>query len=89
MQHYPLYLANEAKETDDKLEITDKYTNSSVYTCSLGNSALITKAFDKAEQALLDSKKMSSWERHEILLDVKDKLEANQDEFAKVLAIVI
>ena len=86
MESYPIILAGEEKETDNKIDIINPYQQQPFASVSYGSESELKEAIDKAEKVFEVTRKIPSYKRAEILLDVVKQIRENQDDLAKTIA---
>lgn len=85
MKDYPLYLANEAVFSKEKLPVTDKYTGKNIAQVSLADLSMMSKAVDAAENARKSMQAMASYERKAILQHCVERLKERSEEFIEII----
>jgi acyl-CoA reductase-like NAD-dependent aldehyde dehydrogenase len=86
-QVYPLYLANEAKQPNADLEVTDKYSGEVAFRCALADSATIEAGIAAAAEAAGPMARMASYERQAVLQHCVERFKARFDELAFALCV--
>jgi acyl-CoA reductase-like NAD-dependent aldehyde dehydrogenase len=84
---YPLYLANEAKQPNADLEVTDKYTGEVAFRCAQADAATIDAGIAAAEQAAEPMARMASYERQAVLQHCVDRFKERFEELAFALCV--
>jgi len=84
---YPLYLANEAKQPNADLEVTDKYTGKLAFRCAQADAATIDAGIAAAEAAAEPMARMASYERQSVLQHCVDRFKERYDELAFALCV--
>lgn len=84
---YPLYLANEAKQPNADLEVTDKYTGKVAFRCAQADAATIDAGIAAAEAAAGPMARMASYERQAVLQHCVDRFTERYDELAFALCV--
>src|SRR3954463_11677287 len=84
---YPLYLANEAKQPNADLEVTDKYTGKVAFRCAQADAATIDAGIAAAAAAAEPMAKLASYERQAVLQHCVDRFKERFDELAMALCI--
>jgi acyl-CoA reductase-like NAD-dependent aldehyde dehydrogenase len=84
---YPLYLANEARQPNADLEVTDKYSGEVAFRCALADAAMIDEAIAAAAQAAGPMARMASYERQAVLQHCVERFRARFDELAHALCV--
>ena len=82
---YPLYLANEAKQLNTDLEVTDKFTGEVVTRVALADAATIDAAIAAAAAAAEPMAQMAAYERQDVLAHCVKRFQERQDELASTL----
>src|SRR5687768_2751183 len=86
-QTYPLYLANEAKQPNTDLEVTDKYTGKVAFRCALADPATIDAGIAAAVEAAEPMARMASYERQAVLQHCVTRFKERYDELAYALCV--
>jgi acyl-CoA reductase-like NAD-dependent aldehyde dehydrogenase len=84
---YPLYLANEAKQPNADLEVTDKYTGEVAFRVALADAATIDAGIAAAAAAAEPMAKMPSYERQNVLMHCVARFKERFDELAFALCV--
>ncbi|HEX9947852.1 MAG TPA: aldehyde dehydrogenase family protein [Allosphingosinicella sp.] len=84
---YPLYLANEAKQPNADLEVTDKYTGEVAFRCAQADAATIDAGIAAAAAAAGPMAKLASYERQAVLQHCVDRFRERYDELAFALCV--
>src|SRR5215210_6516372 len=84
---YPLYLANEAKQPNSDLEVTDKYTGKVAFRVAQADAATIDAGIAAAVEAADPMARMASFERQAVLQHCVDRFKARFDELAFALCV--
>jgi len=84
---YPFFLANQAKFSDDFLEVKNKYSGEVVTQVSLASGEVIDQAIAAAKKAFDVMRRMPAFKRKEILNHCVKRIEERKEELAKVLAV--
>ena len=84
---YPLYLANEAKQPNADLEVTDKYTGEVAFRCAQADAATIDAAIAAAVKAAEPMARMASYERQAVLHHCVDRFKQRFEELAFALCV--
>src|SRR3712207_5426934 len=82
---YPLYLANEAKQPNADLEVTDKYTGQVAFRVAQADAATIDAGIAAAAQPTEPMARMASFERQQVLQHCVDSFQEPFDELAFAL----
>jgi glyceraldehyde-3-phosphate dehydrogenase (NADP+) len=85
MQHYKIYLAGSFVETAQTLDITDPYTGNVFARTYLASAKELETAIQKAEDVKDELKKLSSYKKHEILMQIADEIKNSREHLASVL----
>ncbi|MHA2339316.1 MAG: aldehyde dehydrogenase family protein [Candidatus Hodarchaeales archaeon] len=86
MKHYPIILAGEERETNKKFDVSNPYDQKVFATVGYGDETLLTEAIDKADRIFPITRKIPSYKRAEILLNVVYQLRQNTDDMAETIA---
>ena len=84
---YPLYLANEARQPNADLEVTDKYSGKVAFRCAQADSATIDAGIAAAAEAAGPMARMASFERQSVLQHCVDRFRQRFDELAFALCV--
>jgi acyl-CoA reductase-like NAD-dependent aldehyde dehydrogenase len=84
---YPLYLANEAKQPNADLEVTDKFTGEVAFRVALADAATIDAGIAAAAEAAKPMAAMASYERQEVLNHCVARFRERYDELAFALCV--
>src|SRR3546814_13875215 len=84
---YPLYLANEAKQPNTDLEVTDKYTGKVAFRTALADAGTIDAGIAAAVEAAEPMARMASYERQAVLQHCVDRFKERFDEMAYALCV--
>jgi acyl-CoA reductase-like NAD-dependent aldehyde dehydrogenase len=84
---YPLYLANEAKQPNADLEVTDKYTGEIAFRCAQADAATIDAGIAAAAEAAGPMARMASYERQAVLQHCVERFQSRFDELAFALCV--
>jgi acyl-CoA reductase-like NAD-dependent aldehyde dehydrogenase len=84
---YPLYLANEAKQLNTDLAVTDKFTGKVVTRVALADAATIDAAIAAASATAEPMARMAAYERQDVLAHCVKRFQERQDELAYALCV--
>jgi acyl-CoA reductase-like NAD-dependent aldehyde dehydrogenase len=84
---YPLYLANEAKQPNADLEVTDKYTGKVAFRVAMADAATIDAGIAAAVEAAEPMARMAAYERQAVLQHCVDRFRERFDELAFALCV--
>jgi acyl-CoA reductase-like NAD-dependent aldehyde dehydrogenase len=84
---YPLYLNNEAKQTNSDLEVTDKYSGEVAFRVAQADSATIDAGIAGAVEAAEPMARMASYERQAVLQHCVDRFRQRREELAYALCV--
>ena len=84
---YPLYLANEAKQPNADLEVTDKFTGKIAFRCAIADAATIDAGIAAAVEAAEPMARLASYERQAVLQHCVDRFKERFDELAFALCV--
>src|SRR4051794_3369765 len=84
---YPLYLANEAKQPNTDLAVTDKYTGEVAFRVAMADAATIDAGIAAAVEATGPMARMAAYERQAVLQHCVDRFRARFDELAFALCV--
>ncbi len=86
MENYKIYLAGEFITTDNKLEVTNPYTNEIFAMTYLANNELLNVAIEKGKQAEKVMKQLAPWQKYEILKEITEAILQDKNRLASVLS---
>jgi len=84
---YPLYLANEARQPNADLEVTDKYTGEVAFRVAMADAATIDAAIAAAVEAAEPMARMPAYERQAVLDHCVSRFRERFDELAYALCV--
>ncbi|HEX8642277.1 MAG TPA: aldehyde dehydrogenase family protein [Allosphingosinicella sp.] len=84
---YPLYLANEARQPNSDLEVTDKYTGEVAFRVALADAATIDAGIAAAAEAAEPMARMPAYERQNVLNHCVSRFRERFDELAFALCV--
>src|SRR6476661_7716130 len=84
---YPLYLANEAKQPNADLEVTDKFTGKVAFRVAQADAATIDAGIEAAVEAAEPMARMASYERQAVLQHCVDRFKERFEELAFALCV--
>ena len=84
---YPLYLANEAKQPNTDLAVTDKFTGEIAFRCAQADAATIDAGIAAAVEAAEPMARMASYERQAVLQHCVDRFKERREELAYALCV--
>jgi acyl-CoA reductase-like NAD-dependent aldehyde dehydrogenase len=84
---YPLYLANEAKQPNADLEVTDKYTGKVAFRVAMADAATIDAGIAAAVEAAEPMARMAAYERQAVLQHCADRFRERFGELAFALCV--
>ena len=84
---YPLYLANEARQPNADLEVTNKFTGEIAFRVALADAATIDAGIAAAAEAAEPMAAMASYERQEVLNHCVARFRERYDELAFALCV--
>lgn len=84
---YPYYLANQPRQPNTDLEVTNKYTGEVATRVALADPATLDEAIGRAVEATEPMRRMHAYERQAILRHCAEKFEERSEELALSLCI--
>lgn len=84
---YPLYLANRPETPNQDLEVLDKFTGNRVATVARADEPMIDRAIAAAEQAETAMRRLTPFERKEVLDHCARRFREQKDDLAMALCI--
>jgi len=84
---YPLYLANEAKQPNADLSVTDKYTGEVAFRVAVADVATISAGIAAAVEAAGPMARMASYERQAVLHHCVERFRERADELSHALCV--
>ncbi len=85
IKSFPYYLANQAVEANQDLEVTDKHTGKLAYRVALADDDVVDRAVAAAERARRPMAELPSYRRRDVLLHCVERFRARHDELVEVL----
>ena len=86
-EQYPYYLANEPRQPNADLEVTDKYTGDVATRVAMADEAAIDEAIAWAEKAADPFAEMKAYQRREVLDHCVQRFRDRFDELADALCV--
>ena len=80
-----IFLAGEWIETEEKLTVTNPFTQTAITEVSLADAATVNKAIDAALKCKEEYLSLSSGEISKILMQITRSLESRLEEFAQLI----
>ncbi|WP_293883155.1 aldehyde dehydrogenase family protein [Sphingomonas sp.] len=84
---YPLYLANEARQPNTDLEVTDKFTGKVAFRCAQADAATINAGIAAAVEAAEPMARMAAYERQAVLMHCVTRFIERFGELAYALCV--
>ena len=84
---YPLYLANEAKQPNSDLEVTDKFSGEVAFRVAQADAKTIDAGIAACAEAAEPMARMASFERQNVLQHCVDRFKERFDELAFALCV--
>src|SRR5688572_26985257 len=84
---YPLYLANQARQPNADLEVTDKYTGKVAFRVAQADAATIDAGIAAAAEAAEPMARLASYQRQAVLQHCVDRFKERFDELAFALCV--
>lgn len=84
---YPLYLANEARQPNTDLVVTDKFTGAVATRVALADADTIAAGIAAAVEAAEPMARMAAYERQAVLQHCVDRFKARAEELAYALCV--
>ncbi len=84
---YPYYVANEPRQPNTDLEVTDKYSGEVATRVAIADATTIDKAIAATVDAAAPMRRLPPYERQRILNHCVKRFEERQDELAQVLCV--
>lgn len=84
---YPLYLANKAVDTSQRLDVNDKYSQQVFAQVSLSDESLVEQAIAAAVQAESAMAKLKPFQKQTILLHCVEQFKKRREELTEVLIL--
>lgn len=85
MQKYQIYVGGSFTETSHKLEVTDPFRGTVFAETYLATEKELESAISKAESVKEELKKLPSYKRYEILIQIADEIKQDRERLAAVL----
>ena len=87
MKHYPIILAGIETETEKKYNVVNPFNQEVIATVGYGDESHLKGAIEKAYNIFPITRKIPSFERSEICLQVVSQIKENFDDLAKTIAL--
>ncbi|TDF98059.1 aldehyde dehydrogenase family protein [Paenibacillus piri] len=84
MEHYPILIDGEWIQTEEKLEVKDKYSGETVAAVSVASKQLAERAVTAAQKAY-STNRLSPYRRYEILKKTSELLLEHKQELARII----
>ena len=84
---YPLYVANEARQPNTDLEVTDKFSGEVATRVAMASPELIDEAIGWAVKAAEPMREMAAYERQAVLMHCVERFTERADELAYSLCV--
>jgi acyl-CoA reductase-like NAD-dependent aldehyde dehydrogenase len=84
---YPLYVANEARQPNADLAVTDKYTGEVAFRVAQADAATIDEAIGRAAAAAAPMARLASYERQAVLQHCVERFRERSAELAYALCV--
>ncbi|GAA0300263.1 acyl-CoA reductase-like NAD-dependent aldehyde dehydrogenase [Gracilibacillus halotolerans] len=84
MKQYSLLIDGEWLNTDEKIQVTDKYKQEPIAEVSKADKKLVLQAIDSAEDAFKNNT-LSAYERYQILYKAANLLQEQKEEMAQII----
>ena len=84
MKQYSLLIDGEWLNTDEKIQVTDKYKQAPIAEVSKADKKLVLQAIDSAEDAFKNNT-LSAYERYQILYKAANLLQEQKEEMAQII----
>jgi len=85
MRNFPIIVGGKEIFKEEKLDVIYPYNNEKIHSVSLADEEDIKKAIDLAKVGFEKTKKISTYQRAKILKTVKEKIEAEKEDLAKLI----
>lgn len=85
MKIWPLFIGSEKVQTSEKIPVHDKYSKEIIAEVSLANENIVEEAIQKAAASEEKMRRLSSYERREILQFIWEKITERKKEFSETL----
>lgn len=85
--NYPFYLANRAQQPNADLAVCDKYTGELAARVALADASVLNEAIARASAAAAPLRRMSAWQRKEVLQHLVARCRDRADELTQALVI--
>lgn len=87
MEEFKIYCCGKFKKTDNKYFLKSPYNNENIAEVYCANKIDLNEAIEKAIESTKELKKLSSFDRYEILVDISRKIEDNKKRLAELISL--
>ncbi len=85
MYKFPMYIGGQPVDKEDKIDVIYPYTNEKIGEVPKGNPEDVEKAIQKAKIGLQKLKKLTAYEKYQILMKAAEILKNKREEVAKAI----
>ncbi|EDP74315.1 aldehyde dehydrogenase family protein, partial [Hydrogenivirga sp. 128-5-R1-1] len=85
MYKLPMYIGGQPVDKEEKIDVIYPYTNEKIGEVPKGNPEDVEKAIEKAKIGLQKLKKLTSYEKYQILIKAAEILKSKREEVAKAI----
>jgi len=86
MLHYKIYVGGAFVETATKLDVVNPFTKEKFASTFLAGKEELEIAIQKAEAVRMELRKMPSYKRYEVLMEIADEIKKNRIHLAEILS---
>jgi acyl-CoA reductase-like NAD-dependent aldehyde dehydrogenase len=86
MLHYKIYAGGAFVETATKLDVVNPFTKETFASTFLAGKEELEMAIQKAEAVRMELRKMPSYKRYEIIMQIADEIKKNRIHLAEILS---
>ncbi len=84
---HPLYLSGKFINTNESYPVKNPFNLEIISNVCLADSAIIETAIDNAHEAFKETKKLSSYKKYQILLQIAETISQQKEKFAKLISL--
>ena len=86
MENFPLYLGGEFVTSAETISVSNPYSGKLIATASKAAIPELDLAIIRAKNSEQKMKKMPSWQKYQILMQIADGIKSKHDDFTRLLA---
>ncbi len=86
MKEYKIYHSGGFYTSNDEIEVRNPYSGEIIAKTYLADENILEEAINSGLEAAKEMRKLASYEKHSILLDIASRIQAERIEFANILS---